>query len=331
MTCRLLLVERGPRLSRQAKALFTAGVSEAAPPVEPGAMLEAVVRHQPSIVVVDLEEAPLEAVAAIETVMAEHPVPIVVVTPGGPAKQHAIRALAAGALEIAEMKGVDPWKALHKQVLFLAKVKVVKHVKGRRRKGKDGDGSSPHRRPLVALAASLGGPKALARLIGALPKDFAAPTVLCQHITPGFADDLARYLAIETRHDVVEAEAGAELVPSRVYVAPSDVHLLVEIDGSLRLDPGPAVGGFRPSCDVLLRSVAAAWGDRAIGVVLTGMGKDGARGLKEIRNRGGRTIAQDQATSVVFGMPGEAIALGAAEKVLPLDQIAGQLVKWVMS
>jgi two-component system chemotaxis response regulator CheB len=330
MTCRLLLVERGNRLSREARTLFSFGVSEAAPAVEPAAMLEAVVRHQPSVVIVDLEEAPLEAVAAIETVMAEHPVPIVVVSPGGPQKQHAIRALAAGALEIAELKGADPWKALQKQVLFLSKVKVVKHIKGRRRKGKDPEASARGRRPIVAIAASLGGPKALARLIGALPKDFAAPTVLCQHITPGFADDLARYLAVETRHDVVEAGPGMTVEPARVYVAPSDVHLVVELDGALRLDPGPPVGGFRPSCDVLLKSCAAAYGDRAIGVVLTGMGKDGARGLKDIRTRGGHTIAQDQATSVVFGMPGESIALGAAEKVLPLDQIAGQLVKWVM-
>jgi two-component system chemotaxis response regulator CheB len=330
MTCRVLLVERGDRLSSQARTLFSSGVSEAAPAVEPGAMLEAVVRHQPSVVVVDLEDAPLEAVAAIETVMAEHPVPIVVVTPGGPQKQHAIRALAAGALEIAEIKGADPWKALQKQVLFLSRVKVVKHIKGRRRQEKNGDPKVRGRTPVVAIAASLGGPKALARLIAALPKDFAAPTVLCQHITAGFADDLARYLAVETRHDVVEAEAGMQLERARIYVAPSDVHLLVELDGSLRLDPGPAVGGFRPSCDVLLKSCAAAYGDRAVGVVLTGMGRDGARGLKEIRNRGGHTIAQDQATSVVFGMPGESIALGAAEKVLPLDQIAGQLVKWVM-
>jgi two-component system, chemotaxis family, protein-glutamate methylesterase/glutaminase len=214
-------------------------------------------------------------------------------------------------------------------VLFLSKVKVVKHVRGRKRKPKE-----PERRvtggQVVALAASLGGPKALARLIGALPRDFRAPTVLCQHITPGFADDLARYLAVETRHDVVEAQGGMELKAGRFYVAPSEAHLLVQADGSLTLDTGPAVGGFRPSCDVLLKSAAHAFGDRAIGVVLTGMGRDGAKGLKEIRSRGGHTIAQDQASCVVFGMPGEAIALGAAEKVLPLDQIAGQLIKWVM-
>ncbi|MBK7858603.1 MAG: chemotaxis protein CheB [Archangiaceae bacterium] len=328
MSCRVLIVERAGRLSRQCKALYGAQLTEAAPPAEPAAMLEQVQRHGPDVVVVDLGDAPLEAVAAIESVMAERPVPMVVVSSGAAQKQHAIRALAAGALEIASLEGPEPWKALQRQVLFLAKVKVVKHVKGRKRRAKERGGSTGQM--LVAVAASLGGPKALARLLGALPKDFAAPVVLCQHITPGFADDLARYLAVETRHDVTEAEAGGKLEPAHFYVAPSNSHLVVEPDGTLRLDSSPAVGGFRPSCDVLLKSAATAFGDRAIGVVLTGMGRDGARGLKEIRNRGGHTIAQDQATSVVFGMPGESIALGAAEKVLPLDQIASQLVKWVM-
>lgn len=329
MTCRVLIVERTGQLSRRLRGLYSGAVVEAAPPADPAIMLEQVQRHAPDVVVVDLEDAPLEAVAAIESVMAERPVPMVVVTPGGSQKHHAIRALAAGALEIATLDGPEPWKALQRQVLFLSKVKVVKHVRGRKRKAKE-----PERRvtggQVVALAASLGGPKALARLIGALPRDFKAPTVLCQHITPGFADDLARYLAIETRHDVVEAEAGMQLKAGRFYVAPSEAHLLVQSDGSLAVDTGPAVGGFRPSCDVLLKSAAHAFGDRSIGVVLTGMGRDGAKGLKEIRNRGGHTIAQDQASCVVFGMPGEAIALGAAEKVLPLDQIAGQLIKWVM-
>jgi two-component system, chemotaxis family, protein-glutamate methylesterase/glutaminase len=326
--CRVMVIERGTRLTKAVRGLFVDGVAEAAPAVDPTMMLDVVQRHQPDVVIVDLEGAPLESVAAIETVMAERPVPIVVVTPGGAQKQHAIRALAAGALEIAELKGPQPLEALHRQVLFLAKVKVVKHVRGRQRRRARGDNGLGF--PLVAVAASLGGPKALARLLGALPKDFAAPTVLCQHITPGFADDLARYLAVETRQDVVEAESGMKLAPGRVYVAPSEAHLVVEPHGELSLDHGPPVGGFRPSCDVLLKSAANAFGDRAIGVVLTGMGRDGARGLQEIRARGGHTVAQDQATSVVFGMPGESVALGAAELVLPLDQIAGQLVKWVM-
>jgi two-component system chemotaxis response regulator CheB len=103
----------------------------------------------------------------------------------------------------------------------------------------------------------------------------------------------------------------------------------VQQDGSLKLDPGPPIQGFRPSCDALLFSVAEAFGPRAIGVILTGMGRDGARGLKEIRSRGGRTIAQDEPSCVVFGMPGEAVSLGAAEEVLPLEEIAPAVIRLV--
>jgi two-component system, chemotaxis family, protein-glutamate methylesterase/glutaminase len=153
--------------------------------------------------------------------------------------------------------------------------------------------------------------------------------VICQHITAGFSDDLSRWLRAETGHDVVEAAQAMPLVPGRVFVAGSNAHLIARSDYQLEVDPSAPVGGFRPSCDVLLRSAAASFKDRAIGVVLTGMGRDGARGLKEIRSRGGHTIAQDEGSSVVFGMPGEAIALGAAEKILPLDQIGLQLERWL--
>lgn len=166
-------------------------------------------------------------------------------------------------------------------------------------------------------------------MLSGLPRTFPAAICICQHITPGFADDLARWLSAETGHQVVEASEGERLEPGKVYVAPSDVHFTVSPTGTARLEQGAPVGGFLPSCDVLLKSVGASLGPRAIGVVLTGMGRDGARGLKEIRARGGHTVAQDEATSVVWGMPKEAIALNAAEVVLPLERVAAQLVEWV--
>ncbi|MFZ5445757.1 MAG: CheB methylesterase domain-containing protein, partial [Myxococcota bacterium] len=182
---------------------------------------------------------------------------------------------------------------------------------------------------VVAVASSLGGPRALAELLRDLPDDFPAPVVLCQHITPGFSDDLARWLEAETGHRVHEATDGQRLVKSECFLAPSHLHMLVQPSGVLRLDDGAPVGGFKPSCDLLLKSVAQSFSSRAVGVVLTGMGRDGAQGLKAIREAGGHTIAQDEATSVVFGMPGAAVALGAAERVLPLDEIGDQLVRWV--
>jgi two-component system chemotaxis response regulator CheB len=220
-------------------------------------------------------------------------------------------------------------QALRKQLVLLAKVSVVKHPRGRRRRTSTRLPAIRPAYPVVAVAASLGGPRALAELLAGLPRGFGAPIVVCQHITPGFAEDLAKWLAAETGLRVHEGTDGQPLVKGEVFIAPAHVHLHVTQGGTLRLDDGPPVGGFKPACDVLLKSVAQAFGPRAIGVVLTGMGRDGAKGLKDIRTRGGHTIAQDEESCVVFGMPKEAIAAGGVEKVLPLAQIAPQLVRWV--
>lgn len=326
--CRVLIVEQAGRVSRLVRPMFGGRLVEAGAPVGFAAAVAAVKQLQPQLVMLELEGSPGEALAAVEAVMAQCPTPVLLVTGTGPgSKPDAIRALAGGALDVVE-RPVDPgpdfFKALAAQVLLLSKVSVLRHVKGRRRP------PAPSKAPfvLVAIAASLGGPKALAKVLTDLPGPFGAAVMICQHITSGFADDLARWLRSETGKDVVEATGAMPLVPNRIFVAGSEGHLVARPDFTLELEPSEPVGGFRPSCDVLLRSAATSFTDRAVGVVLTGMGRDGARGLKEIRSRGGHTIAQDEATSAVFGMPGEAIALGAAEKILPLDQIGAQLGRW---
>ncbi len=324
---RVLIVETGGAASRFLDPLFTGRISRAAPSVEYALAVEAVAALKPSLVVLDLERAPELARATVEALMGQAPVPVLLLAGPGD-KQAAIGAMAAGALEVVERPAhgsPDFFGRLTAQVLLLAKVKVVRHVKGRKRMPK------PVRAPfpLVAIASSLGGPKALAVVLSELPTRFAGAVAICQHITAGFADDLARWLKAETRRDVVEVSAATRLEPNRIFVAGSNAHLVATPGFALDVEASAPVGGFRPSCDVLLRSAAAAFGDQAIGVVLTGMGRDGARGLKEIRARGGHTIAQDEASCVVFGMPREAIALGAAEKVLPLGQIAAQLGRWV--
>jgi len=263
--------------------------------------------------------------------MTSAPRPVLVLLPAGADKSLAVKALFLGALEVCELTAkasAEQTKALARQASILAKVAVVRRRKSRRRPS----GELPAVRapfPLVAIAASLGGPPAVAKVLKGLPKRFKAPVVICQHITEGFADDLARWLAFDTGHAVTEVEGTVPLQPGKVYVAGSLGHLTVRASLELWVDTGAPVGGFRPSCDVLLKSAAHAFGPMAIGVVLTGMGRDGAKGLKEIRTRGGHTIAQDERTSIVYGMPGEAVALGAAEKVLPLDLIAPQLLRWV--
>lgn len=329
-SCRVQLVEQGGRLSRWIRPLFGGRIAEVAAPADYLFAVEAIGRLRPQLVMLDLESNPLEALAALEALMAQCPTPVLLVV-GEHSRAHAKRAMAAGALdgiELPERPTADFFMALSAQVLLLSKVRVMRHVKGRSRlKGTPALSKAPF--PLVAIAASLGGPRALAQVLADLPKSFAAAVVICQHITAGFADDLSRWLQSEARREVLEVTAAVPLTPGKIFVAGSNAHLVVRPDFTLAVEATAPVGGFRPSCDVLLRSAGASFNERAIGVVLTGMGRDGARGLKEIRARGGHTIAQDEATSVVFGMPGEAIALGAAEITLPLDQIGAQLGRWV--
>jgi two-component system chemotaxis response regulator CheB len=289
--------------------------------------LELIKTHDPELVIIDVQGPDPETRRLVERVMSDRPRPIVLIANTPFARQAAFSLLEAGALEVMSSEKLEPTEA-RKRLKLLASVPVVRHPRGKKRRSGSLITAVPAF-PLVAIACSLGGPKALAVVLAALPKQLRAPIVICQHITPGFSDDLAIWLQAETGHRVREAEHGQRMVRGEFFIAPAGKHMQVRGDGTVRLDDSAAVGGFKPSCDVLLKSVAVEFADRAIGVVLTGMGRDGAKGLKDIRNAGGHTIAQDAATSVVFGMPGEAVELGAAEVVLPLDAVAPQLVRWL--
>ena len=287
-------------------------------------MLEAVLESRPNVIVLHLTAGSEIPYQSIEAVMAERPTPILVLHGTG---TDPFRALSLGALDMTALPsepGESFWQELARKVALLAQVRVVQHVRGKRNRRRSSvpvpQGNEPPY-PLVAIAASLGGPKALAQLLSLMPQELPAPIAICQHISDGFTGGLANWLAAETGHNVVEAKEEEVLEPGTIYVAPSRVHFKVDFPGKVRLDGGPPMQGFRPSCDALLDSVARSFGRRAIGVILTGMGKDGAAGLRSIRDRGGRTIAQDEATSVVFGMPREAILLDAAVRVLPIDAI----------
>ena len=181
---------------------------------------------------------------------------------------------------------------------------------------------------IIAIGASTGGTEAIKEVLMRLPPDTPG-VVITQHIPKAFSGPFAKRMNDCCQVTVYEAQDGQQVLPGHAYIAPGDKHLMLVRDGAryvCRLDDGVPVNRHKPSVDVLFRSVAQNAGRNAIGAILTGMGKDGAKGLKEMLEAGSRTIAQDEATSVVWGMPGEAVSIGAAQHVLPLDNVAGKIL-----
>ena len=183
---------------------------------------------------------------------------------------------------------------------------------------------------IVAIGTSTGGPRALQEVLTRLPGNLPCPTVIVQHMPPGFTKSLAERLNTLSELTVKEAADNDKLVAGTVYIAPGDFHLTLRRETSgtyVKLNKDPAIGGLRPAVDPMMVSVAETYGTKAVGVILTGMGHDGAKGMKAIKRLQGRTIAEDQSTSVVFGMPKAAIEAGVVDSILPLQQVAEGIVQ----
>jgi len=284
---------------------------------------------RPDVVTMDLQMPDADGFAGIARIMAETPTPILVLT-SVPAEAVTFKALSLGALDILEKPPPGTELSAYGQTLrsrlrLLAGVKVIRHPRGLRSTGVP-TAELAGRADLVAVGASLGGPRALATLLRALPASFPAPVVVVQHIADGFTEGLATWLDSEADLEVRVARDGDSLVAGTVLVAPTGRHMLVG-KGRVRLSNDPPVGGFRPSVNPLFRSAADAFGPRVCGVLLTGMGRDGADGLRTLKQAGGYAIAQDEATSAVFGMARAAIEEGAVDRVLPLDEISPALLE----
>jgi two-component system chemotaxis response regulator CheB len=302
--------------------------------------VDKVQEHRPDIVTMDVNMPVLNGYEAVEKIMAFCPTPIVMVTASASkqAEEGIIRALGLGALDVAgkpdlaRPEGREHARQLIEKIKVLSKARVIRHMAGLRLFHSDQRLRPPPKAQhwgVVAVASSTGGPAALARILSSLPADLAAAVVVAQHIADGFTQMLVHWLSTVTALKVVEAQPHTPLMPGNVVVGPSGRHVEVDQDEKLRLLDTPPVHGCRPSGDVLLSSVAKTFGSRAVGVILTGMGRDGAEGAQAVRRRGGCVIAQDEASCVIFGMPKATIDEGAADKVLPLDEIGGEIVRLV--
>jgi two-component system chemotaxis response regulator CheB len=305
--------------------------------------LELTLALKPDVITLDLQMPEMDGLTAIEEIMAVQATPILVLSDLADS-HNAMAAVARGALEAAAKPGIDDDGALARRLRMLAGVPVIRHI----RRQSDGTSLVPQTGPalqppstpaavgerpdsrgerLIAIASSTGGPQALAALLPQLPATLAAPVLIAQHLSVGFAEAMAGWLDDLCALKVVVAQAGEMPQPGCVYLADPSRHLILSPDRRLRYVEPDERDIYHPSCDRLLSSVAERYGPQVLGVILTGMGRDGVRGLLDIRAAGGQTLAQDEASSIIFGMNREAILAGAIRRVLPLDEIAGALCR----
>lgn len=305
----------------------------------------------PDVVTLDLEMPRLDGLQTLGYLMSERPTPCIMLsayTPSG--AETTLKALEYGAADFVQKpSGAISLNLERIREELIDKVKVARHIDLKRlpfrdgetrRAGGEGLSSLPPQKNLpplssalksiVAVGCSTGGPRALAELVPAFPRGFVAPVVIVQHMSGGFTKSLAERLDKDSMIRVKEAEEGETLLPGHAYLAPGDWHLEVERKGLgalARLNQRPPVQGVRPSVDMLFLSVAEAFGEKAVGVLLTGMGRDGTKGMKAMKQKKARTLAQDEATCVVYGMPRAAYAAGVVDQVVPLKGMAAAIVE----
>ncbi|HEY5947383.1 MAG TPA: chemotaxis protein CheB [Kofleriaceae bacterium] len=289
---------------------------------------------RPDLVAMDVLMPKVSGLEAVEQIMATHPTPIMLLSsqPAHQGERAVFEALSRGALDLVSKAAIDG-RWLRDHVRLLASVPVVYRRRARAHKPSlpmgfgvsTGNGG-------VGLVASTGGPPVIADILSRLPPDYPLPIVIVQHLAPGFAPNLVSWLREVCPLEICIPEHGHAIRGGVVYVAPEHAHLTIAARDRIALDAiTPPRDGHRPSGTLLLSSMAKAWGKRAVGVVLTGMGSDGGVGLLDIRRAWGLAIAQDQATSTVYGMPRAAHELGAAEHVLAPAQIASELIRTARS
>jgi two-component system chemotaxis response regulator CheB len=300
--------------------------------------VEAVERLRPDVVTMDVHMPKMNGFDATRRIMETYPTPIVIVSAADATDTaKALQAIESGALAILQKpSGLGHPEHEHHSADLLRTVKMMSEVKVVRR--------WPRLRPtetlpatpactelqfqpaqtsmrLVAIGASTGGPPALQTILAGLPKDFPVPVLIVQHIAEGFTHYFVEWLAQSSKLPLHLPTHGQRVSPGHVYVAPDGLHMAITADGRIQLIAAEVENGLRPSVSYLFRSVAKAYGSGAVGVLLTGMGRDGACELKSMKEKGALTIVQDRDTSAVYGMPGEAVRLGGASYILSPEKI----------
>lgn len=313
--------------------------------IDPYAARDKIVKLKPDVLTLDLEMPRMDGLSFLEKLMIHYPMPVVVVSSLTPKNsENALKALHLGAVDVICKPG-SSYSTQNISRDIIKAVRAASHAKFSIEKSEENETRKPDfaqtsysvkglaqtTQKLIAIGASTGGTKAIERVIKDLPVQIPG-IVIVQHMPPVFTKTFADRLNTVCNLNVIEAQDGDLVQSGNVLLAPGNYHMQVEKSGAkyyVKVRQGPPVNHHRPSVDVLFNSVAISAGVNAMGIILTGMGGDGATGLLEMKNSGAYTIAQDEASSVVYGMPKEAKKVGAVDDVLPLDAISGAIMQEV--
>src|SRR5262245_55938312 len=303
---------------------------------------------KPDVITMDINMPVMDGLQATELIMSTNPRTILIVSSESrDGAETTLKALQLGAIDFVAKpsSGIDldmntVREELMRKLKISAKVRVVRTAarskvqqevansaprvdpRGSAEKANGGPAAAKSERfPVVMIACSTGGPATLMKFVPSFEKNFPAAVVVVQHMPGSFTGQFSQQLAEISAITVKEAEHGEALRAGTLYVCPGSHHLRISTAGQSKLDDGPRIGGYRPCADVALETAAAFAGPMTVGVILTGMGNDGAKGIQAVKAAGGFTAVQDEATSVIFGMPAEAIKTGAVDQVLPLEEI----------
>lgn len=340
---RVMVVEDSPVVQSLLRLIITADprLEVCAICASGEAALEALPQFRPDVISMDIRLPGMDGLETTRLIMSRFPTPIVVIADAVEdlSLQISMNALRSGALSVVEKPAgfghadhATIAETIRTQLYIMSQVPVIRQRPMTQRPtsfAAPRPGKPPGQPILAGIVASTGGPAALARVLGGLRADFPIPILVVQHMGAAFMPGFASWLDGVAPLTVQIAEAGLCPMPGHVYVAPGDQHLTIGVEGTLRLDREPPVHSQRPSGSVLFHSLARICGPRALGVLLTGMGEDGAEGLLAMRRSGALTLTEDETTAVVYGMPAAAMRLGASTLALPLDRIADALQRAV--